>query len=69
MLTTKKAEGKLSWLGQRKLSMHQGMCLACKRFEEQSERISLESRELSGDDPLSSAARERIARAMDDFQG
>ena len=65
LLMAKKEEGILSFPKPIKLSIHTYMCSFCRNFELQAFRISKESRHAHSEDKLSSVARERIKKIME----
>lgn len=68
-LMAKKEEGKLSFVGRMKLSMHTSMCSLCKKFEKQSAKIALESKYIHAEQHLPGNVKERIEQNLRGSQG
>lgn len=66
-LMSKKEEGKLSLIEKFKLSIHTRMCAICKKFEQQTAAISIESKHIKAEGKLPSFSRENIRRKLDDL--
>lgn len=65
-LMSKKEEGKLSLIGQLKLSVHTSMCAVCKKFEQQITWIGQESREITSSETLTSLSKENLKKNLQD---
>lgn len=65
-LMAKKEEGKLSFIGKMKLSIHTSMCSLCKKFEKQTTRIGKESKHIHAEDNLPIFTKERIERMIEE---
>lgn len=65
-LMAKKEEGKLSFVGRMKLSIHTSMCSLCKKFEKQTSLIGKESKHVHAEDNLPAFAKERIERMLEE---
>jgi anti-sigma factor ChrR (cupin superfamily) len=68
-LMAKKEEGKLSFAGRIKLSIHTSMCSMCRKFEKQTSQIGKESRHVHAEDHLPAFAKEKIERMLDEHSG
>ena len=68
-LMAKKEEGKLSFMGRMKLSVHTSMCSLCKKFEKQSAKIATESKYINAEKPLPRNVKERIEQNLKGSQG
>ncbi len=66
-LMSKKEEGKLSLIEKFKLSIHTRMCTICKKFEQQTAAISIESKHIKAEEKLPLFSRENIRRKLDDL--
>jgi anti-sigma factor ChrR (cupin superfamily) len=66
-LMAKREEGKLSFVGRMKLSIHTSMCSLCKKFEKQASRIGKESKHVHAEDNLPAFAKERIERMLEEL--
>ncbi len=66
LLMAKKEEGKLSFIGKLQLSMHTSMCSFCRKFEQQTNQISTESKHVHAEEIMSATANERITKMIDE---
>ncbi|MDP3666998.1 MAG: hypothetical protein Q8R50_09990 [Sediminibacterium sp.] len=65
-LMGKKEEGKLSIVERVKLSMHTSMCVFCKKFEKQTNKIAEESIHIRADEDLPLQAKEKIQQMIEE---
>ena len=68
MLTAKKEEGRLTLSEKIKLHMRSSMCSLCKKFEKQSQKIALESKEVVAiDSELPESAKKRMQEMLKNY--
>ena len=66
LLMAKKEEGKLFFIGKLQLAMHTSMCSFCKKYEQQTNQISKESKHLHAEESMSAAANDRIIKMLEE---
>jgi len=64
-LSSKKEEGKLSWIGKIQLRSHMTICSLCRLFEQQSQIIAHHAKHAECTDTLSEEAKRRIQKNLD----
>ncbi len=67
LLMAKKEEGKLSFKERMMLSIHTSMCSICRKFEQQTSKIALESKHIHGAGVLTPTAKEKIEKMLEEY--
>lgn len=63
-LSSKKEEGKLSWIEKIQLRSHMAICSFCRLFEQQSKIIAHQAKHAGSNDTLTHEAKNRISDAL-----